>query len=287
MRIRKNQSAGTLLRSRWLGMILLCLLLMGSSISVSAATENYQLDDQAGLLTQSEAEDIEEMIEELEDKTGWDVMAVTTDDAEGMNAEYYAEKWFDDYTTSDDGILCLIDMDNREIQYKTFGEAIYYLTDDRWQGIVDDAYEYVSDGDYYGTFETMLEETDYYYNAGIPSGQYTYDEDTYEVVRYSDTHRGITVTEALIAVVVALAAGGITVGGIIGSYRLKFGGYKYPIEKNGSVNLRRKEDAFVNQFVTHRHIPKSNGSGGSSGSGRSTVHTGAGGRSSGGGGRKF
>lgn len=284
MRIRKFQGAGALLRGRWLGMVLLCLLFMGSSIPVSAAAENYQLDDQAGLLTQSEAEEIEGMIEELEDKTGWDIMAVTTDDAEGMSAEYYAEKWFDDYTTSDDGILCLIDMDNREIQYKTFGEAIYYLTDDRWQGIIDDAYEYVSNEDYYGTFEIMLEETDYYYHAGIPSGQYTYDEDTHEVVRYADTHKSITVTEALIAVVVALAAGGITVGGIIGSYRLKFGGYKYPIEKNGSVQLRRKEDAFVNEFVTHRHIPKSDGS---SGGGRSTVHTGAGGRSSGGGGRKF
>lgn len=278
--MRKRKYQGMLL-----AFLLSCIVAIGSGFSVHAI--NSQLTDQAGLLTESEAEEVEEMIEELEDKTGWDVMAVTADDAEGMSAEYYAEKWFDDYTTSDDGVVCLIDMDNREIQYKTFGEAIYYFTDNRWNRIVDEAYEYVSEEDYYGTFEIMLEETSYYYNAGIPSDQYTYDEDTHEVVRYADTHRSITVIEALIAIVVALAAGGITVGGIIGSYRLKFGGYKYSIEKNGSVQLRKKEDTFVNQFVTHRHIPKSNGSSGGSSSGRSTVHTGAGGRSSGGGGRKF
>lgn len=278
--MRKRKQKGMLLV-----LLLSCTVAVGSGFSAHAI--NSQLTDQAGLLTDSEAEEVEEMIEELEEETGWDIMAVTTDDAEGMDAEYYAEKWFDDYTTSDDGVLCLIDMDNREIQYKTFGEAIYYFTDNRWNRIVDEAYEYVSEEDYYGTFEIMLEETSYYYNAGIPSDQYTYDEDTHEVVRYADTHRSITIIEALIAIVVALAAGGITVGGIIGSYRLKFGGYKYPIEKNGSVQLRKKEDTFVNQFVTHRHIPKSNGSSGGSSSGRSTVHTGAGGRTSGGGGRKF
>lgn len=283
--MRKRKYQGMLL-----ALLLSCVVAIGSGFSVNAETKsggNSQLTDQAGLLTESEADKVEEMIEELEDKTGWDIMAVTTDDAKGMDAEYYAEKWFDDYTTSDDGIVCLIDMDNGEIQYKIFGEAIYYLTDTRYNNILDYAYECVSDEDYYGTFREMLEGADYYYEQGIPSNQYTYDEDTHEVESYAKAHRKVTPMEALLAVVIALAAGGITVGGIIGSYRLKFGGYKYSIEKNGSVNLRKKEDAFVNQFVTHRHIPKSNGSSGGSSSGKSTVHTGAGGRKSGGGGRKF
>lgn len=274
-------------KRKYQGMLLIfllsCVAIIGSGFPVSATSENYdtddelainlagnsadglsgniQLIDQAGLLTEAEAEDVEAMIEKLEDKTGWDVMAVTTEDAEGMTAQYYAEKWFDDYTTCDDGFICLIDMDNREIQLRTFGEAIQCLNDSRRDRILDSAYEKVSNEEYAETFQVMIQKT----------GKYAY--------------RQITVIEALIALVAALAAGGITVGGIVGSYRLKFGGYKYPIEKNGSVNLRKKEDAFVNQFVTHRHIPKSDGSSG--GSGKTTTHVGAGGRTSGGGGRKF
>lgn len=250
--MRKRKYQGVLLT-----VLLSCIVAIGSGFSVHAI--NSQLTDQAGLLTDSEAEEVEELIEELEDKTGWDVMAVTTDDAKGMTAQYYAEKWFDDYTTCDDGFICLIDMDNREIQLRTFGEAIQCINDEKVDYILDSAYEKVSNEEYAETLEVMIQKT----------GKYAY--------------RQITVVEAFVALIIALVAGGITVGGIIGSYRLKFGGYKYPIEKNGSVNLRRKEDTFVNQFVTHRHIPKSDGSGG----GKTTTHVGAGGRTSGGGGRKF
>lgn len=186
-------------------------------------------------------------------------MALTAKDTRGSSASYYAEKWFDEYTTSDDGIIFFIDMDNQEIVLRTFGEAIQKITDSRVDKILDVGYEKVSQEEYGKTLEVMIQ----------------------KAAKYS--YRQITVTELLIAFAVALAAGGITVGIIIGSYRLKFGGYKYPIEKNGSVKLSREEDSFVNQFVTHRHIPKSDGSGG----GGSTTHVGAGGRTSGGGSRKF
>lgn len=109
-------------------------------------------------------------------------------------------------------------------------------------------------------------------------------EDTGKVTNYRQEHRGISRLEILLAGIAALAAGGITAGGIIGAYRFKSGSYQYPIEKKGSVCLEKKEDHFVNQFVTHRHIQKE--SSGDSG-GKSTVHTGAGGRSSSGGSRKF
>lgn len=238
-------------------LLLACIFGIGSGFSVKAAENN--VTDQAGLLTSSEISDIEQQLEKLEEKTGWEAMAITTDDAEGMDATYYAEKWFDDYTTCDDGVIFLIDMDNREIVIRTFGEAIDCISDAKSDKIVDAGYEKVQDEAYAEAFEAMIGKT----------AKYAY--------------RQVTPLELVIAFAVALAAGGITVGGIVGSYRLKFGGYKYPIEKNGSTNLRKKEDVFVNQFVTHRHIPKSDGNGG----GGTTTHSGAGGRVSGGSSRKF
>ena len=274
------------------GIMLLAVLffsLFPAGKLVQAQETNTQLTDQAGLLSEEEITAINEQIEELEQTTGWDIMAVTTEDAEGMDATTYAETWFDEHTTRDDGIICAIDMDNREITIRAFGEGRFYITDDRTEDILDAGYEQISREQYADTLKVMLEETETAYEQEDPTGNYLYDEDTGEVTSYEEEHRGISGTECLIAVLIALAAGGATAGIIIGNYRLKFGGYKYPIEKNGSVRLRQKEDHFVNQFVTHRHIPKENSGGSSSGggSGRSTVHTGAGGRSSSGGSRKF
>lgn len=228
--------------------------------SANELNRNSQLTDQAGLLTESEESEIEGQLEKLADKTGWEVMAVTTDDAEGMSATNYAESWLNEHMSGDDGIIYLIDMDNREIVVSGTGDAKKCLTDAHKDTILDAGYEKVSNEEYAKTFGVMIQKTSKY------------------------AYRQITVIEALIALVVALAVGGITVGGIIGSYRLKFGGYKYPIEKNGSVNLRRKEDTFVNQFVTHRHIPKSDGN---SGGGKTSTHSGAGGRTYSSGSRKF
>lgn len=248
------------------------------------AGDNMQLTDQAGLLTEQEAEEINRRLVQLEENTGWDFMALTTDDAGGKDATAYAETWFDKYTTKDDGIICAIDMDNREIVVRAFGEAMYYITDRRTEEILDAGYEEVSEEEYAATLQAMLGEVEEAYREEDASKNHLYDEDTGEITRYPKK-KSITLSEILIALGLAVFAGGATVCGIFGKYRLKFGGYQYPIEKNGSVKLARREDRLVNSFVTKRHIPKPQDSGGDGS--RSTTHTGAGGRSSSGGSRGF
>lgn len=264
----------------------LCFLIFSGEMTLQAQESNMQLTDQAGLLTEEEVAQVDQQIEELENTTGWDIMAVTTDDAGGMDATAYAETWFDDYTTSDDGVICAIDMDNREIVIRAFGEGRFYIIDDRTEDILDAGYEEISNERYGETLKAMLDGVETAYENEDPQENHLYDEDTGEITSYREEHRGISGTEFLVALAAALVAGGATGGIIIGKYRLKFGGYKYPIEKNGSVKLKKEEDHFVNQFVTHRHIPREDSDSGGGGS-RSTVHTGAGGRSSSGGSRKF
>lgn len=277
----------TLKRVTIFSMVLLCITFFSGAVSSVSAQDkaNCQLEDQADLLTASEETEIQEQITQLEEETGWDIMAVTTNDAQGMDANEYAESWFNEYTACDDGIIYSIDMDNREIVVRTYGESIYYITDERWNAILDAGFAMVDKEDYCGTFGKMMTQTQKYYQQGIPNDQNTYDEDTHEVTTYASKHKKVTLVEALIALGIALLAGGGTAFGIIGSYRLKFGGYKYPIEKNGSIILSKKDDMFVNQFVTQRHIPKDDDN--DKNSGRSSVHTDSGGRSSGGGSRNF
>lgn len=274
---------------RYLILAIVTALFVGAAVPVEAAGDAHRLSDDAGLLTDTQRREVEEMAEELEFATSWDIFAITTSDAQGMDAAGYGEAWFETYHTGDDGVVCLIDMDNREIRICTFGEAIYYLTDDRVDAVLDDAYDKVSQEDYCGIFESMISGIFSAWQRGIPGDQYTYDEDTNEVVGYYRDRKRITIGELLIAIVAAAAACGGTVGIIVGKYRLKWGGYQYSYRENSKVTLNVKRDTFVNQMVTHRRIPKNTGSSGGSHSGgsRSTTHHTSSGRRSGGGGRKF
>ena len=251
-----------------------------SVISVKAAQEG-NVYDYASLLTDSEMQSLNEDIEALEEESGWNVYAVTTNDAEGKSAVAYADDFFDSHSSEqEDGVALLIDMDNREITISTGGEAIRYLTDSRIDSILDDAYTDISDGRYGACFETMLDGVTGYYHAGIPDGQYNYDTETGEI----SVHRELAITEILIALAVAIGAGALVYGIVVGKYRLKFNTDRYDFRNNGRVKLIVKEDNFINQTVTHRHIPKQTSSGGGGGS---STHRSSSGRSHGGGSRKF
>ena len=125
-------------------MMILCITPVQAQENAQQTEENVQLTDLAKLLSETEAQEIEQLLAEMEERTGWDLMALTTDDAGGEDATSYAESWFDKYTSQDDGVICAIDMDNREIVVRAFGEAMYYITDKRTERILDAGYDEIS-----------------------------------------------------------------------------------------------------------------------------------------------
>ena len=147
----------------WLLLLLLCCLL-NPELSLQAQEKqqlpetNVQLFDDAGLLTQEESEEITQQLAGLEKTTGWDVMAYTAGDAGGLDATAYAETFFDEHTVSDNGIICGIDMDNREIVIRAFGEGQFYITDDRTERVLDAGYDDVSRKQYGSALTAMLKE---------------------------------------------------------------------------------------------------------------------------------
>lgn len=276
-------------RAKKLSLILIATLLTGMSlflqpVDVNAASESVY--DEAGLLTSSEIREIKNEVSDLEAKSGWEVFVMTTDDANGYTTRRYSEAFLNDHLTGDDGIVFTIDMDNREVYLATTGEAIRYLTDDRIDDIIDSGYNDVADGYYADAFLAMLDTTYDYYRAGIPSNQYTYNTNTGEIDRYKEP-RSLEGIEIVIVIAVALIVFAVIFGSVVGKYRVKWGNHKYDYHENSDVHLRRRDDRFVNQTTTHRRIPRNDSSGSSHSSGRSSVHSGSGGRSYGGGGRKF
>lgn len=262
---------------------------------VDASQEN-RVYDEAGLFSQEETEGFETQIQAMRKEMNMDVVLITTDQAGGKTAEEYAEDFYisgsfgvgKDYN----GVLFLMDMDNRELYILPVGTMNRFLTDKRWNSILDDAYDQISSQKYGACAQSFLDGVTKYYRAGIPGGQYNYDKETGKISVY----RSIRWYEAALAALVGLMAAGIACGGVTSRYSMK---KERGWARNSLMAYRAdcqfrysdQSDHLVNKTVTFAIIPRNQGNGGHGGGGmssggRSTTHTSSG-RTMGGGGRKF
>lgn len=140
------------------------LLSLGASAldSTSAGDgEKCRLIDDASLLSESESEDISKSLDEMSEEKDFDFVIATTANTDGKSSAEYADDLFD-YggfgmgEDGEDGMLLLIDMDNREIWISTRGSGLYIYPDREIDRITDDIWEYVSDGEYYTAFLAFM-----------------------------------------------------------------------------------------------------------------------------------
>lgn len=281
-------------------LILVFVLSMFFFNGVSVSAEQNYVFDMADLLTLEEEIELQDRISVMKDIWEMNFLVVTTDDVNGKTTRNYADDFYDacfPETSQEDGMIYLIDMENREIYLSTSGIAIRYMTDERVDDALDAAFDEVADGNYYAAFVAFLDKSEDYINMGIPEDQYNYEEDTgnldYYDSFYDDMYqeeKTITGTEVMIAVIAGLLVSIGTCAVIVGKYRLKFEDFHYDAYTDSDVKLYVNESRLINSFVTHRRIPRNNNGGGSRSSGggsRSTIHHSSSGRSHGGGGRKF
>ena len=123
-------------------------------------------------------------------------------------AEEYADDYYDyggfGVGKKASGVLLLYYMDGPgqpggECYISTAGTMINMLTDERIESILDDVYGNLGNRDFAGATECFLEDVKVYVKEGVESGQYTYDRDTGEIVRY----HSIRLYEVAIAMVIA------------------------------------------------------------------------------------
>ena len=269
--------------------------------------------DFASLFSLNEIEALQEETTSLAEKYEMDIGIVTTDDAQGKSAMDYADDFYDEndfgYGTNADGLLLLIDMDNREIYISTCGKGISYFTDLRISQMLDSLYNFVSSGNYYGAATDFLDQVILYLDAGIPSNQNTVERPFSDPrVDYDDpymqealpSHKPFTTRlgQPLTAKSITLSI----VAALIGAFILALISrgivcyiYKHPYRTTPqtkpddlSVRYTQREDRFVTSHTTKVKIQRDPPPGGPSGaSGRSSMHHSSGGHSHGGGGRKF
>lgn len=251
--------------------------------SFQAWAAQQRVFDDAGLFSPAESTALEQSIAAATENTKLDLVVVTITDNQGKTSRAYADDFYDEngfgYGESEDGVLFLINMADREVYISTTGIAIRYLTDQRIDRILDRVYPYLSEGRYKDGAIAFLDQVEYYVQQGIPSNQYSQDETTGEISRYREMDTG---TKILIYLLISFAVGGITVGIMAMQNKGRSATNSNTYLVRDSFHVVNRVDRHINTRVTHVRIDTNSGGGG-----KSSTHVGSSGRNHGGGGRKF
>ena len=284
--------------------VTLVFLLMLTFSVIAFAYEN-DVSDNANLFSAEEHSEILSRASDFSETTEISLAILTIDFAQGLTSEEYANDYHDNLIDSEgwseDSMLFLIDMDNRNVWISTTGRAedVCYDVDT----IIDGGYDYLVDG-YYGqcilgmidaatenymyTDSTGSDSYNGYYGGDYNGDyDYNYDYDYNGDYDYSGGSDSVDFSDILIYIVVGLGIGGIAVFAVKSRYKNFGKGDEFDTD-DVFLNLTGSNDTVISRNVVTTRIPRNNNhhrpGGGSSGGGMR--HSG-GGRSHGGGGRGF
>lgn len=244
-------------------------------LATPAIDAKEKVYDFADLFTDSEEERLYEDIGEYINSYNMDLAVVTINDNNKLNAQEYAQDFYDYNDFRTDGVLFLIDMDTREIYMTTTGSAIDMYNDYRIDQILDSVYYYVSSGDYYDTASSFIDEVSYYASIGLPNdSNYGYSDK----VIFAD----IFLKCFLIALVVTVI---IMVILVMKNRMVKKATSSREYLVKETMKINHVSETFLGAFVSK--VRRSHDSGSSGGGGGSSISSGSSGVSHGGGGRSF
>lgn len=256
--------------------IFLVSLSVLSAFAESEGASTYgRLVDNAKLLSEDEYSQLKEHIDTVSEKYTFDVVIVTEKSIGDKTPTEYADDFFDynGYGEGDnhDGILFLLDMENRKWAISTTGAGIPYFTDYGQEKIMDDVKPYLSDGEYYDAFDTFVTMCDDYINKAIT-------DEPYDVNNQPKT----------IIPIYYIIFGGVGIGALVGfivvlimksklkTVRMQPLASSYV--KSGSFKLTEHSDLYLYRNISKTAKPKDN----DSSSGGSSTHTSSSGTSHGG-----
>ncbi|MGG0717047.1 TPM domain-containing protein [Robertmurraya massiliosenegalensis] len=270
------------------------LLLLLITFGTSAFADYEKVYDEAQLFSEDERAELNEKAFALTEKTEMDIVIVTIDDSEGKPSSEYALDFYDEhgfgYNGTLDGVLYLLNMDEREVYIFTRDKGTNYIDANRVEELLDLVYPSLGEEKYSESAHIFLDEVEKMMDAGPPTvsvpGHSNSNASTDS--GYVDTNNGYATSGTTwlqklgIYLLISMAIGGITIGIMAMGNKGRSTVNARTYLQDNSFALTRKTDQHYNTIVTQQKIPKANNnSSGGSFSGR------AGGGGIGGGGRKF
>lgn len=274
---------------------ILCLVVLVPVRAQAAIFQDVQyVVDQADILTDQENMELDGLAKTLSQTYQLDILIAAVDDMNGMSAQEYAVSlnsdrgWWD----TDQAVLFLIAMEEREWYIATFGDAIYIFTDYGLDRLGEAAVLSFSEGSYYDGFAAYLNMLPEYFQSwerGEPIDSYSYDPGPREEVVYGTPVQTKTIWSVLpVSLLIGIVAAAIILLVMRSSMNTKRRQYSAgDYLKPGSYHLRTQQDLFLYSNLSKtRRQENTGGPGGRSGGG-SSIHRSSGGRSHGGRGGKF
>lgn len=241
--------------------VLLCLVFIAMPVCADHESPYSNVVDSAELINNDEK--LQERLESIGEKYDMDIVIVTVDSLGIKTATAFADDFYDYNDYSDDGILFLLSMEDRDWAISTKGRGIKIFTDSKQSDIFSAMKHDLANNDFDDAFDIFAQNCE-------------------EILINSKRTRYIMIFG--IAVVVGLIAALITVfimKGQLKSVRYERNAGHYL--KNNSINLTQNYDIFLYKTLSKSKRESSSSSSG----GGSSTHTSSSGSTHGGSSGKF
>ncbi len=150
-----------------LSLFLFLLLIPVKYVSAATDASNQHIYDKAGLLSTSDLADLEEMCTTYSHKNGIDIIILTHNDPDAVDAERYIED-FNDKKQYLNSVILLIDLPNRDVCLESYGTVQSNITTERGNDIIDKITPDLTDGNYTKAFKQFIKSSDRYMNYVPP-----------------------------------------------------------------------------------------------------------------------
>ncbi len=217
-----------------------------SAVNVSAANSDKVVDN-AGILTDSEEQKLEEKMLGIVDKYGYDIAVVTVNSTDGKSMMAYADDYYDYNGYGENGLMLLYNNGTNEAYITTDGKGIKAFSDKGISALGKEVRPFLDSGNYYRAFESFAEASEMYIDKYKTTGK-AYSPKNYFMIVIISLGIGL-----LFAAIVCLALKSQLKTAVMQTNAKAY-------VRSGSRNVTYARDIYLYKKVTRRKIESNNGS---------------------------
>lgn len=234
------------------------VVLAASAVAPVSAQILGNYIDNCKLVSSSQSDELNTLLEDIGDEYGCDVVIYTIDDSSISNTQQHADTLYHDIGSADDGIMLFVNIGTSQWAVTTSGSCIDTFTDAGLDYISEGFLPYLSKEKYYKAFSSFAEDCEQFLEKdenGSPydSGNLPEKKKEFNFLK-----------NALIALAIGIVMGLIVLFSLLGqlkSVAKKNSAADY--QKAGSFKLRDSREIFLYKKTDRRTKPQNNSSGSS------------------------
>lgn len=249
-------------------------------ITTPAIDASEKVYDFADLFTDSEEQEIYEEVINFITETSLDLAIVTTNSNIKNSTMEYADDFYDYNDFQIDGLVYVIDMQNREFYISTVGTAILYYDDYRIEEALSSMDNAMHSGNYKNSVDILVSKLTTYYNLGYSTTNNKYTISNGKVV-YKTPYSTFIILSLIVSII-------LTVILVKRNKPVKLSQESSMYLVKDGIKITNTSINLINSSPVHRwRRSNESGPGFGNGGGGSSHHTSSSGMSHGGGGHKF